>query len=574
MKLHDTSGSSPWPDPRETYTRVKLENTGWTLVELGVPIDQSEERAEAARRPTYTRIVQQNNTEHLHGISSTANGDSNGTARKMSNSAVGSLLAGGLGPAEGSSGLYLREPRATNAYDAKYMMRELERAGSSTAMLSGTTIAGSNAAGNEVLPAPSLLTSTSTPTILSSPSHSVLSAQSLASGLSPSPNPSLAIAPSVWSDLWQSICVRILPLFNDEDLKGHVEDINDSVSSHIQRTLDRSPARAIDSLSKDLYAVCTTGMYTLNARLNKYIGDDFRLIEALTEVWTTFVTKVLPWLEACFLPLHTDPTLVSLSKGDDKPLSSLQTERINIRKIALLSFRDQILLPWFDRFRPLFTRVGEFDIDIVRLTRRLDIGRDAETEDRVLYPRLMQMTNLISSVHTSDEIQSYVDELLRSLRAGHDVYLAAMNPHQSAGMASHARDVSGSSAVLAATRDKRTNARHGWLPASAAKHGNKVAVDSGKENAYLSSLRSPTVVEEAAATTSDSVHVFEDGSSQHPNASLDDSFKRAIHVDDADAYGLSSSSVEAAPVSQSPAYGLGLPSLDHWNGSEEHQYSR
>jgi hypothetical protein len=565
MKLHDRSGSSSWPDPEDTYTRVKLENTGWTSVELAVPVETGGEGAESGKRPTYTRITQQNNTDHLHGLASAANGN---LARKTSNTAMGSILAGG----SATDALQMREPRATNAYDAKQMMRELEKAGTSTAMLSGITAPGSEG----LLSQHSLLPSMSTPTLLSSPSQSILSAQSLAA-VSPSPNISLATAPSAGSELWQSICVRILPLFNEEDLKGHVEDINDNVSSHIKKTLDRSPARAIDTLSKDLYAVCATGMYTFNARLNKHRGDDFRLVEALTEIWTTFFTRILPWLEACFLPFQTDSTLASLStRGDTKPLSSLQTEPINIRKVALNTFRDQLILPWFDRFLQLFTRVGEFDVDIVRQTRRLDIGWNAEIEERVLYPRLMQMMNLVGSVQASEDIQSYIDELLRSLRAGREVYLAALNPHQSAGgggMAhNHARDGSVSSSVLTATRDKRTNARHGWLPASAAKHGNKVAVDSGKENAYLSSLRSPTV-DEAAATTSDSVHAVEDGTSQMPRISPDDSFKHSIHVDDTDGYGLSSSPFDSTPpLSQAqPALGLAFSSLGHRDRTEEDQ---
>lgn len=561
--LHDTSSTSPWPDPRENYTRVRMENTGWTLVELAVPVEEADEEGFTGKRPTYFRIVQQNNTDHLRTAT---------TSPKVGNDMKRGVTNGGRATPP------ILGPKAINAYDSKYMMRELERAGSSSTMLSGSalgnsnyTLAGSNL-GIEGMLAPPLLPSTSTPTLLSSPAQSISTIQSPAVP-SLSPNLSLANAPSAWSDLWHTICVRILPLFNDEGLRGHVEDINDSISNYIHKTLDRSPARAMDALSKDLYALCATGMYTLNARLNSHFQDDFRLLEALTEIWTSFFVKVLPWLEACFLPLQTDPTLATLTKGDDKPVSLLQMEAIDVRKVALSAFRDQILIPWFDRLQPLLSRVGEFDIDIVRQTRRLDV-RNQATEDRVMYPRLMQMINIISSsIQESQEIQSYLDELIRSLRAGYEIYLAALNPQvqSGGGPGGHSRDEISSSATLTSMRDKRTNARHGWLPASAAKHGNKVAMDTGKENAYLSSLKSPTV-EEPEATTSDSIKAVEVGNnnSRAHRASLDKTYQEYSdrNNEDTQVLPLSDKSTSIFAPFAEPAIGLGLPTLEQWDDGE------
>lgn len=548
-----------------------MDNTGWTLVELAVPVvEEVDDESHGEKKSTYFRIVQQNNINHLRGTTSPklGNDSKRGPLAVKMNGEQGEGTIVSDGPIGHIGNPPMLGPKAINAYDSKYMMRELERVGSSSTMLSGSatgnstsTLVGSNV-GMEGMLAPPILPSTSTPTLISSPSQSISTTQSPAVP-SPSPNFGLSNAPSAWSDLWQNICVRVLPLFNDEELKGHVEDVNDSISTHIHKTLDRSPARAMDALSKDLYALCATGMYTLNARLNNHFNDDFRLLEALTEVWTTFFVKVLPWLEACFLPLYTDPTLGSLTKDEDnKPVSSLQMEAIDVRKVALSAFRDQILIPWFDRLQPILSRVGEFDIDIIRHTRRLDV-RNQATKDRVMYPRLMQMTNIISSsIQENEEVQIYLDELIQSLRAGHEIYLTTLNPHvqSGGGLRGHSRDETTSSATLTSLRDKRTNARHGWLPASAAKHGNKVAMDTGRENAYLSSLKSPTV-EEPAATTSDSVNAVENGQSRAPRASLD-------HNDDTEVLPSSDlSTTMFAPFAES-AIGLGLPTLEQWDDSE------
>ena len=597
MALHDTSSNSPWPDPRDSYTRVRLENTGWTMVELAVPVEDIEDSSEliGKRKPIYTRISQQNNTDHLRGFASSASNGSVGTNSKSSTSNttgagsnLGALLAGGLVTGDNMHGQQLSAnsqsgaSKAVNAYDAKHMMRELERAGNSTSLLSGSmlgstsTLVGSTATnpGNEGKLAPPIPNSSATP-IISSPSNSIATAQSPA-GVALSPNLNLATAPSAWSDLWQSICVRVLPLFNDEDLKGHVEDVNESVSTHIHRTLDRSPARAMDALSKDLYALCATGMYTLNARLNMHFHDDFRLLEALTEIWTMFFTNIVPWLEACFLPLQTDATLASLSKGDDKPLSSLQTEPIDIRKVALTAFRDHILIPWFDRILPLFLHVGDFDIDLLSHHRTRQKPRQ-EKEERLLYPRLMQMINIFGSVLTSDEAKFTLDELLRALRIGNDSFLAAMNPHQHAGLTNHNRDqTSSSSAAVTASREKRNYARHGWLPKSAAKHGHKAATDGGNESAYLSSLKSP-ITEDPTDTPTSSMHDLEDNGSnnnnnndEYSNYNLEASLQenQSEEGEERTTRLLDSKPSLFAPLQES-AVGLGLPSLDQWDDGEE-----
>lgn len=64
MALHDDSASSPWSDPKASYQRVRLENTGWSRLELAVPFQGDED-------PTF---------ESIHKSSGATNGSTDGTA--------------------------------------------------------------------------------------------------------------------------------------------------------------------------------------------------------------------------------------------------------------------------------------------------------------------------------------------------------------------------------------------------------------------------------------------------------------------------------------------------------------
>lgn len=528
MNLHDRSDGGPWPDPRSTYKRVRLENTGWTLVEVAVPILGPDRLpTDPGSRSTYVQIIQQNVTDHLRAMGlNSSNASTASTSGQQGSTSLGSsLLSGALSgstndPADmpQTSTLAQQSLRKIPSYDARQLTRELERAGASAPMLPGTN-------NREVLlPANTIPQSIASPASIASPSaHGSVST-------STSTPSTLMSAPGSWSETWQTVCVQVLPLFNGEVLKAPVEDINDSVSEHIKRSLERSPARALDSLSKDLYALCATGMYTINARLDVDASQGVHLLHSLTGVWRRFHGRILPWLEGCFLPLQTNGTLLSLSKSEDNPSSSLRTERIEVARVALTVFRDQIILPRFERIFALFLRINE--IEAALMSARANRPRQARhggsvgdgafdnesmEEDRMLYPNLLQLSSIAYSVLTNDDAQRAMESLIRALRAGHD-----------AAPASADRTLEGEHygrvAASPAARNKRTQARQGWLPRSAAKHGarapssadrdeedgedeeelvdamrhahvlNKAAARS--ENAFLSSLRSPTLTQE------------------------------------------------------------------------------
>ncbi|KAI8976189.1 hypothetical protein BDB01DRAFT_727874 [Pilobolus umbonatus] len=102
---------------------------------------------------------------------------------------------------------------------------------------------------------------------------------------------------TVQGDAWQSLCVRVLPLFNGEGVQGAIEDLNELLR--------------------------------------------------LVEQWSFFFTYALPYFEAVFLPLRTDIRFKSPE----------EEEVWNVRSMALRSFRDNVILLQTKRLEDVFNKL-------------------------------------------------------------------------------------------------------------------------------------------------------------------------------------------------------------------------
>ncbi|SGY61559.1 BQ5605_C007g04570 [Microbotryum silenes-dioicae] len=279
-------------------------------------------------------------------------------------------------------------------------------------------------------------------------------------------------------DAWQSLCVRVLPLFNGEGIRGHVEDLNDLVISRIQRTFARTSSRPTAShtpssnlstlvtglLVEDLTDLLTTGFLTLSSKLsppNAPLPDD-KFLHRLDETWAFFWSGLLPNLEAIFWPLRCDERLKAAVGGDGfDRLQGGRTRqgegRIDIRKFAIISFRDQVILPEEPRLMTLFQNGSptndddEAEQQLPSARRRRQEGEDgpdAPSESRqsrsgakpayvsngrsvtfatssplsspsssIITPRRRQLFSVLASVLTADDRQLMVETLLKSLRS-------------------------------------------------------------------------------------------------------------------------------------------------------------
>lgn len=154
------------------------------------------------------------------------------------------------------------------AYDAKLMAREMDRLGL--------------ASHSSVIPSTNVST-------LSLP-------------LSSQPLPALtagssSVLPSTTSDTapYQQLHVHVLPLFNSENLKVPIEDLNNLVKQHIQAVISRAPSRALAALEQDVKDLVNMGMITLNAKLQGL--EEETLLTRVVQIWGFFWDQVLPYLE-------------------------------------------------------------------------------------------------------------------------------------------------------------------------------------------------------------------------------------------------------------------------------------
>ncbi|CDS01660.1 uncharacterized protein SPSC_01262 [Sporisorium scitamineum] len=470
---------------------------------------------------------------------SIASNATNATTHPSATVGPSTPATGAASSANGTSKGFTATPassRSLNSYDARMMARELERAGAAS------MLAGSEAGPSSSSSATGYYPSSASSSTLAADRHGSVAGYASGSGsagaggtldrpgfpsspgvgstlgapLTPnpqfvgagtpgnaagatSPNPAgltFPIGPGTSSDTWQMICIRVLPLFNGEALRTSIEELNEMVSLHVRKTLDRGQSHAIESLTLDLMSLTSTGTLTLNSKLQNL--EDTRLLLRLVEVWTFFLGQVLPYCEACFLPFHTDPTLRSLVSGSSSyaasasgagnsnagPFSTsthftqsgaaailsgaanvnLDLQHIDVRKILLVVFRDQVLMPIYERLIYLFAHLTELDpaFSAAEATSSSTSGGGGDDGIKQVSLRLLQMISVLASILSDDEAQDAMDNLLRALRLGSKG--ASNGRNRSAGDGHGTR----------AASPTQKNNRRGWMAQKARKHGNGV----------------------------------------------------------------------------------------------------
>ncbi|CAG8578551.1 11349_t:CDS:2, partial [Ambispora leptoticha] len=218
-------------------------------------------------------------------------------------------------------------------------------------------------------------------------------------------------------DGWHTLCANVLPLFNGEGLKMYIEDLNELLRECIR---DNTP----ESLYGNINELLATGMSTLNSKLRDV--PDEKLVSRLNELWSFYFGTVIPYFEGVFLPLQmqaNNNTTINIASHNTSNgmLSSTSTivtttptntftttsntsinEEFSVRRMVLMSFRDQVILPMGDRVDDAFNKLfHDFDSGIPV----------ADTAARML-----QMTYILSSILSNDEKQSQMDRILAKLK--------------------------------------------------------------------------------------------------------------------------------------------------------------
>lgn len=178
-------------------------------------------------------------------------------------------------------------------------------------------------------------------------------------------------------DAWPYLRAHLLVIFEGEDLRLPVEDFNRIVTMHIQYCIQRRSAHIIID---DLRDLLSTGFAALDHTLRKTPED--RLIPALVELWIFTFTSILPYMQAVFLPLDLEfsgsGSLLSPEQARDfwggvvassglntqpsgphvEPHLSPASAVLDVRRLVLISYRDSLILPRYEKLKTIFSRLS------------------------------------------------------------------------------------------------------------------------------------------------------------------------------------------------------------------------
>ncbi|KAI9003154.1 HbrB-like-domain-containing protein [Gaertneriomyces semiglobifer] len=143
-------------------------------------------------------------------------------------------------------------------------------------------------------------------------------------------------------NVWQQLCVKILPLFNGQGLKGHIEDLNEMVAHWLAET-------PTPQLTLDLVDLLQTGLYTLGSKLATV--PDEQLASRLVEVWSFYFGTVVPYLQGVFLPIRGwKRTVAGMNLNAINAMGgALGSEIPDVRLLSLAVFRDMLIWPLRER---------------------------------------------------------------------------------------------------------------------------------------------------------------------------------------------------------------------------------
>ena len=193
-------------------------------------------------------------------------------------------------------------------------------------------------------------------------------------------------------DAWPLLKARLLHVFEGEDPRPPIEDFNGLVSVHIRRCIQR---RAPDVLLDDFCDLLHTGFVSLDHALQPVPVE--RLVPHLVEMWHIVYGTIFPFLQAVFLPLELEfkgrgplmspreaaefwdgvrgsldmsyPSTANNTAEKDTNDENTKTassndadddddELLDVRRIALATFRDCVILPRHDTLMAIFSHLS------------------------------------------------------------------------------------------------------------------------------------------------------------------------------------------------------------------------
>ncbi|KAL3457375.1 hypothetical protein BJX64DRAFT_280632 [Aspergillus heterothallicus] len=162
-------------------------------------------------------------------------------------------------------------------------------------------------------------------------------------------------------DAWDFLKAKLLVIFDGEDVRIAIEDLNKLVLIHIQRCVQRrTPTAIVDDLQELLEA----GFATLNHTLNGV--PDEKLVPHLVQIWMLVFGTILPFIQAVFLPLDLEfkgcGSVMNSREAKEFWSVALEGEypgcELEVRNLVLIAFRDMVIMARYDSLKATFSRLS------------------------------------------------------------------------------------------------------------------------------------------------------------------------------------------------------------------------
>lgn len=165
-------------------------------------------------------------------------------------------------------------------------------------------------------------------------------------------------------DAWDFLRAKLLIIFTEGgELRMPVEDLNKLVLVNIQRCVAK---RTPNIIIEDLRDLLQTGFASLDHSLR--IVPEHRMVPRLVDIWLLVFGTILPYVQAVFLPLDLEfkghGSIMSPREAadfwgaDPDSTNAAFGSEFDVRRIVLLSYRDNVILPRHDTLKATFSRLS------------------------------------------------------------------------------------------------------------------------------------------------------------------------------------------------------------------------
>ena len=164
-------------------------------------------------------------------------------------------------------------------------------------------------------------------------------------------------------DAWDFLKAKLLIIFEGEELRMPVEELNQLVSVHLQRCILK---RIPNIITEDLRDLLQTGFLSIDQTLRGI--PDHLLVPHLVDRWLFIFGTILPYMQAVFLPLDLEfkghgPLMTPQDAAEFWGANPDSTEdafgnEFDVRRIVLLSYLVNIILPRHESLKAIFSRLS------------------------------------------------------------------------------------------------------------------------------------------------------------------------------------------------------------------------